>query len=335
MQFWLHGFSFPGRVAELARQAEDWGFTGLLLADSQNLTGDIWVELALAGGATSSLRLGPGVTNPITRHVAVTASAAATLQAETLGRATLGFAQGDSALSQIGRRRMSVDNFERSLQALQGLLGGQEVQLDDGARSTIHWLSTSELAKVPVHVGATGPRTIQAAARHAEGVDLTVGAEPDRLRQGVAVARDAAAGPLTLGAYVNVAVDSDRNRARDLVRGSVATFARFSSPMTAVAGLPKVSQRGIETAAGRYEQDQHGRSAASFARQLDDAFIDQFAVVGPPADVVDRLREIQDCGIERVIIVPGSLDADPATVNRSSERFAREVLPELVTAPHG
>lgn len=59
-EVWLHTFSVPGKVAELARQAEAWGFTGLLVADSQNLNADIWVELALTGAATSELRLGPG-----------------------------------------------------------------------------------------------------------------------------------------------------------------------------------------------------------------------------------------------------------------------------------
>jgi 5,10-methylenetetrahydromethanopterin reductase len=335
MELWLHAFSFPGRVAELGRQAEDWGFTGLMVADSQNLTGDIWVELGLAGAATSRLRLGPGVTNPITRHLAVTASAAATLQAETRGRAMLGFAQGDSALSQIGRKRLSVSDFERSLQALQGLLRGQQVLLDGGARSTIHWLSASQLDKVPVHVAATGARTIQAAARHAEGVDLTVGAEPGRLREGVAIAREAAAAPLTLGAYVNVAVDSDRRRARDLVRGSVATFARFSSAPTVLDGLPEVTRRGVETAAGRYEQDRHGQASAGSARRLDDAFVDRFAVAGPAGYVGERLAQIQDCGIERLIVVPGSLDADPVAVDHSNQRLSLEVLPELNVSPGG
>ncbi len=79
MELWMHAFALPGRVADAARQAEEWGFTGLLVADSQNLTADVWVELALAGAVTSTLALGPGVTNPITRHIAVTASAAATL----------------------------------------------------------------------------------------------------------------------------------------------------------------------------------------------------------------------------------------------------------------
>ena len=191
MEVWLHGFAVPGRVVELARGAEDWGFAGLLLADSQNLTADIWVELGLAAVATDRLRVGPGVTNPLTRHLAVTASAAATLQAETDGRATLGFAQGDSALSQIGRERLSVSAFERSLAMLQAYLRGEPVELANGTRSAIRWLAEGGMPKVPVHVAATGPRTIAAAARHAEGVDLTLGAELDKLRWGAATARGA------------------------------------------------------------------------------------------------------------------------------------------------
>jgi 5,10-methylenetetrahydromethanopterin reductase len=58
MELWLHAFAVPGRVAEVARPAEAWGFAGLLVADSQNLTADIWVELALAGAVTTRLRLG-------------------------------------------------------------------------------------------------------------------------------------------------------------------------------------------------------------------------------------------------------------------------------------
>jgi 5,10-methylenetetrahydromethanopterin reductase len=105
MDVWLHTFSFAHRVAEVAKQAEQWGFAGLLVADSQNLNADIWVELALAGAATDRLLLGPGVTNPVTRHPAVTASAAATLQAETGGRAVLGLGRGDSAVTQLGKTR--------------------------------------------------------------------------------------------------------------------------------------------------------------------------------------------------------------------------------------
>lgn len=325
MELWLHAFAFPGRVAESARQAEQWGFTGLLVADSQNLTGDIWVELALAGAATSNLRLGPGVTNPLTRQLAVTASAAATLQRETGGRATLGFAQGDSALTQIGLSRLSVHEFERALETLQGFLSGKEVRLN-GTTSAIRWLVGSALPKVPVHVAATGPRTIQAAARHAEGVDLTVGAEVDRVRWGAAIAREAGPTGLVVGAYVNVAVDPDRNRARELVRGSAATFARFSAP----AG--EADAREIERVARDYQRDHHGQASATFAQELDDDFIDRFAACGSADDVRARLVELADCGLDRIIVVPCSVDTDPEALRRSNERFARDVLPELADA---
>jgi alkanesulfonate monooxygenase SsuD/methylene tetrahydromethanopterin reductase-like flavin-dependent oxidoreductase (luciferase family) len=47
-EIWLHGFPLPRRTVDLAVQAERWGFDGLLLADSENLVGDPYVELALA-----------------------------------------------------------------------------------------------------------------------------------------------------------------------------------------------------------------------------------------------------------------------------------------------
>jgi 5,10-methylenetetrahydromethanopterin reductase len=269
------------------------------------------------------------VTNPVTRHVAVTASAAATLHAETKGRATLGFAQGDSALSQIGRTRLRVREFERELETLQGLLRGEAVQLE-GTSSAIRWLADSDLPKVPVHVAATGPRTIEDAARHSEGVDLTVGAELERLRWGAVTARGAASSALTVGAYINVAVHAEADRARELVRGSVATFARFSAQSRPPGELPEVVRRGTARAAGGYEKDRHGDAAASFAKQLDDEFIDRFAVCGPSAVVRDRLEDISACGIDRVIVVPGSLDTPREAMQQANERFAREVLPALV-----
>jgi 5,10-methylenetetrahydromethanopterin reductase len=329
VEVWLHAFSFPHRVAELARQAEEWGFTGLLLADSQNLNADVWVELAMAGAVTSRLRIGPGVTNPVTRHLAVTASAAATLQAETAGRATLGLGRGDSALTQIGQQPVLVAEFQRALEVLQTYLRGEEVTMG-GTRSAIRWLVGAELPKVPVHVAATGPRMIQAAARHAEGIDLTVGAELERLRWAAGIAREAGPRGLTVGAYVNVAVHPQREVARELVRGSVATFARFATQGAPVDGLSQVTRRGIDRLAAGYEEEQHGEAASHYAQLLDDEFLDRFAVAGPAEEVRDRLAEITAAGIDRVIIVPCSLDADRAEVQESNDRFADHVLPELI-----
>ena len=82
-QVWMHGFPVPGRTAHLARQAEDLGFDGLLLADSQNLVGDPFVELGVAAGATSRIGLGTGIVNLVTRHPAVVAAAITSVQVES------------------------------------------------------------------------------------------------------------------------------------------------------------------------------------------------------------------------------------------------------------
>jgi 5,10-methylenetetrahydromethanopterin reductase len=290
----------------------------------------VWVELALAAAATERIALGPGVTNPATRHPAVTASAAATLQAESGGRAVLGIGRGDSALTQLGRAPVHVAELERALGAVQGYLGGEEVVLD-GTATRIGWIASDGWPKVPVAVAATGPHVIEAAARHAERLDFTVGAEPERLGWALDSARAAAGGrELSFGAYLNVAVDDDLAAARDLVRGSTAIFARFATEGAPADGLSEVTRAGIEGLASTYDESRHGHADAPHARALEDDFIDRFAVVGNVAEVARRLTEILELGIERVIVVPGSLDADPALDERSAERVAREVWPLLL-----
>jgi 5,10-methylenetetrahydromethanopterin reductase len=167
-------------------------------------------------------------------------------------------------------------------------------------------------------------------ARHADGIDFTVGAEPDRLRWAIATAREAGAGAGTaLGAFVNVGVHEDRAVARDLVRGSTAIFARFATEGAPADGLSDVTRRGIEEVAAAYDESRHGQAGAAHARGLGDDFIDRFAVVGNAEEVAGRLREIASLGIERIIAVPGSLDADPELLAESNDLLATAVLPAL------
>lgn len=329
MDVWLHAFSFARRTADLARQVEAWGLDGMLVADSQNLNADVWIELALAAAATERIGLGPGVTNPVTRHPAVSASAAATLQVESGGRAVLGLGRGDSALTQIGRRPVPAAELERVLVEIQGFLRAEEVEVD-GVTSAIRWIAESGQPKVPVAVAATGPHVIEIGARHAEQLDFTVGAEPERVRWALETARAAEGGEdVSLGAFVNVAVHPDRAVARDLVRGSTAILARFATEGAPPDGLSEATREGITRLAADYDESRHGQSGAPAARRLDDEFIDRFAVCGPAGEVAERVAALGELGIERVIVVPGSLDADPAAVEESNERFATEVLPAL------
>jgi 5,10-methylenetetrahydromethanopterin reductase len=329
-EIYLHGFPIPGRTVELAMQAEQWGFDGLLLADSENLVGDPYVELTLASRATERLRLGPAVTNPLTRHPAVTAAALATLQVESGGRAVAVFGRGDSAVLQLGLRPATTAQLEQGLTQLQGFLSGEEVDLGEGRQARMAWVAALHPTKVPIDVAATGPQTIALGAGLAERVTFTVGADPRRVSWAVEEARRAAGGRggVSLGAFVNFAVNSDMDVARGLVRGSVAIFAHFVSEGP-LGVLPEEDRQVVQRLGAAYEERSHGLSTAAHATLLPDGFVDRFAVVGSAEQCIERLRGLLELGLERLIMVPGSRDADPALVAESNARFASEVLPAL------
>ena len=331
-EIYLHGFPIPGRTVELAVEAERWGFDGLLLADSENLVGDPYVELALASRSTERLRLGPAVTNPLTRHPAVTAAAIATLQVESQGRAVIVFGRGDSAVLQLGMRPATTAQLEQGLTQLQGFLRGGEVELGEGRQARMAWVATLHPSTVPIDVAATGSQTIALGARLAERVTFTVGSDPRRVSWAVEEARRAAASRegLSLGAFVNFAVHPDIAVARNLVRGSVAIFAHFVSegPLDV---LPEEDREVVQRLGAAYEERSHGLSTAEHATLLPDSFVDRFAVVGSAEQCIERLRGLLQLGLERLVMVPGSRDADPALVAESNARFASEVLPALRT----
>jgi 5,10-methylenetetrahydromethanopterin reductase len=323
VEVFLHAFPLPGASAALAADAEEEGWDGVLFADSQNLQAEVFVELALAARATERLLVGTGVTNPGTRHPAVVAGAAATLQAESNGRMRLGIGRGDSSLTFVGRRPLPPDELEDFVRRVQAYLRGEAVDYGD-VRSRLEWLPAGQ-PKVPVDVAATGPRTIAAAARQADAVTFAVGAERERVAWAIKTAR--AAGAERFGAYLIAAADPNLAAARALVRANVGIFAHFSR--RSVDQLRQDDREVVEEVAARYETTRHAQTASAQTAAVPDDFLDRFAVVGPPERCVQRLRELTALGLERLVVVGASKDADPRDAARTRKLFAEEVLPAL------
>ena len=132
IEFWTSEPAIPlQRVPEAAATLEAAGWDGLSMVDSQNLAADPYVYLSLAATGTTTLGLMTGVTNVVTRHPAVTASSAFTVQSLSGGRFVLGIGRGDSALAHIGRSPARVAWFDRYLRTVTSYLNGQPVDMDD------------------------------------------------------------------------------------------------------------------------------------------------------------------------------------------------------------
>jgi 5,10-methylenetetrahydromethanopterin reductase len=355
VEFWRAGgsagFEDPGADA---RAAEAEGWDGQTFKDTQSLGGDPYVLMGAWAVATERLKLMTSVTNPFTRHVAVTAASIATVQAVSHGRAVLGIGRGDSALAFIGRAPVNLAAFERALGELQTLLGGGKIAfgaldadgdapsvetLSLGARpsaSGLDWLPPN-LAKTPLDVAATGPKVIEMAAVLAERVTLSVGAVPDRMRWALEIARTArsAAGlpaeGVSYGAQVIVVCHRDRATALEMAASAVAPLARFQVIQGKVQG--PAGEADLENFAAlrrAYDMTRHGKTLEGsklVGASLTPDFIERFAIVGPPDRCVERLLELVRCGLERFVVVGPGFFPEAGGAERSL--FAAEVMPAV------
>jgi 5,10-methylenetetrahydromethanopterin reductase len=335
LELWCISVPIPTLAGELAARAEAAGWDGIAFTDSQNLTGDVFAGLALAAQATRKLRLATGVTNPVTRHAAAAASAIATIQAVSGGRAVLGIGRGDSALFQIGLEPAPLPQFEKFLIDLAAYLRGGAVAID-GFESKLRWLTSVKQPPVPIDVAATGPKVIELSARVADRITFALGASPERIRWGIEKARAArrAAGldpeSLAFGAYVNVAPHPNVSVACELVRGGVGTFAHFSGMRGSSAdGVPAADRAVFEGIHAHYDRPNHTLARSRHAAALEPAFLERFAVVGPTQSCVARLRELADVGLSKLILTGASFDADRSEGQRSRTLLEQEVLPAV------
>jgi 5,10-methylenetetrahydromethanopterin reductase len=335
MEVWIAGSNVPGTASKVARRAESEGFDGLSFGDTQCINGDPFVGLTAAAAATTKLKLEVGVTNPVTRHPAVTACAIASLQVESGGRAVLGVGRGDSAVSKLGLPAASVQALEEYVTQLQRYLAGQVVDTR-GGEARLEWLELLPWPKVPVDVAATGPRVIAVGARLAERLTFNVGADRSRLSGRVALARrvrrEAGLDPagLSLGAWVPVAPHPSVAVARDLVKGVTAVYARFQAMPGYPAESVAAEDAGVIRALGEhYDNSRHGRADAGHIPLLEDDFVERFAVVGPPERCIERLWSLIGLGLDRLLIV-GPNRLGPAEDFVTSRRLLTDVvIPEL------
>jgi 5,10-methylenetetrahydromethanopterin reductase len=352
MELWTLTHSRPSNALKVARQAEAAGWHGMLVVDSQNLAADSYVGLTFAAAGTERIGLGTGVTNTVTRHPAVTASAAMAVQDVSNGRMFLGIGRGDSALAHLGRSPARFAGFERYIDVLQRYLRGEAVPFDQipmsddiaapvadleladhPDASRIRWFKT-EVAKVPVEVAATGPKVIGMAGRLADRVMFTLGAVEERLLWGMDLARGARrdsglSGDVAFGAYVNLVCHPDRAIARELVRGGLTTFARFSVMHGSVAGPADAAEQSVfNQLHDGYDMKAHTRADSRQAALLDDAFVDRHAIAGPPDYCIERLEALRSLGIDKVAI-----SGPTAGTDRNEARKALMLLDEAVV-PH-
>src|SRR5205085_9997937 len=130
----------------------------------------------------------------------------------------------------------------------------------------------------------------------------------------------------SLGAFVNVVSHPDLDVARRIGAGGLATFARFSAMDGRVrTPIDATQQEVLEAVHGAYDMGEHTRAGSPQAARLTDGFADAFGIVGPPAHCVERLAALVALGIDKLIVVGPSADADRDLAIEATRLFTAEV----------
>ena len=354
IEFWRSGGSESTTATEDARRVEAAGWDGQMFMDSQSLCADPYVRMGVWAAATQRLKLSTGVTNPATRHPAVTAAAAATLQSVSGGRAVLGVGRGDSALAYLGYAPTRLAAFRQALQDLQTLLAGGEIAFRrDGsiadappmdtmslggrpAATRLKWLPR-DLPKVPLDVAATGPKVIDMSAAIAERVTFSVGAIPERVSWAIDRARSARTSMglsdegISYGAQIIVICHPDVEAVRAAATSIVAPLARFQTIQSAASG-PKTDgdEENFDAIRRGYDMTKHDIALDNDKVKggaLSWDFVRRFAIVGPPDHCIERMLELAALGIARFVVVgPGY---HPEAHKRGGSLFVSEVMPAV------
>ena len=128
---------------------------------------ELYTRLGAVAARTDSAMVGPGITNPLTRHPTVTANAMATVDELTDGRAVLGIGSGDSAVRSIGLSPASLEELEEFVRLFGRITRGQSASYD-GEEVSIKWLRNEDLTfDIPGDAGRC--RTQDYAVRWANG----------------------------------------------------------------------------------------------------------------------------------------------------------------------
>jgi 5,10-methylenetetrahydromethanopterin reductase len=323
----------PQETGAFAARVEAAGFDFLWMPDTPLLAGrwrDVYVHLTCAALRTSTVRLGPGVTNPLTRHPVTTASAILSLDEASAGRADLVAGSGYSSAYIIGRKAASLATMRQATELWRSIFQGQKTELG-GLEITL----TPPRTRLPIYLAATGPKMLQMAGEIADGVLIQVGAAPATVQWALE--------QITIGmqragrlrhevqriVVVPACVDDNKARAIDRMRPCAAGLYRHRHATTLLQAVGLSVPSALPAYPRPYPDLQHAvdweeaKRAVSF---VPDEAVEALVAVGPASAVVEHAQALAALDIDALWW------RDEASYTRPDallQALAQDVLPHI------
>ncbi|HXJ78110.1 MAG TPA: LLM class flavin-dependent oxidoreductase [Candidatus Methylomirabilis sp.] len=297
-------------TAEQARLADDLGYDLVRIADSQCLFRELYVALTLVALNTSRAKIGPGVTNPITRHPTVTASAIASIDELSGGRAILGIGAGDSAVLNIDESPATSGALREYVLAVRALFRDRRANY----RSKTIRL-TWAAREVPIWLAAAKPKTLRLAGEIADVVVMGCGFLPESIRASMAYVEEGARAAgrtlddVEMWVFGPANVADTRDAAVAPLRSAAAATGHFSFGRGLErAGVPPDLVPSVERLSREYRAQHHQGGAGSFNERLvetlglSDYLTRRFALAGTAEECIEQARAVAATGVRGLML---------------------------------
>jgi len=314
------------KLTSYAVSAEDAGFDNIWVTDHYN-NHNVYIVLEAMAASTDTVKMGPGITNPYLVHPAWTASAIASLNEASNGRAILGLGPGDKmTLDVLGiDRDRPLGKVREATEVIRKLLRERRVTYEgDHFKLTGASLRNRPEGDIPIYLGAQGPKMLELASSLGDGILINASHPRDfeyafnYIEKGATSAnRDIA--NIDVAAYTCISIDHDVNNAKKKALPVVAFI---------VAGSPKQVLSRHEIPDGNVAKVVNAMAAGDFSgafNSVTDEMIDAFAIVGTPADCAARIEKLLDTGVTQFVV------GSPIGPKKSAaiKLFAEEVIPQF------
>lgn len=335
--YWGLGLTAEQQIA-LVREAESVGYDSVWAAEAYG--SDTATVLAWIAAQTERIRIGSAIFQMPARSPAMVAMTAATLDQLSNGRMLLGIGSsgpqvaegwhGQRFAKQLSRTKEYVEIVRKALARERLEYDGETyvLPLPDGPGKALKLTIAPVQDQIPIYIAAIGPKNTQLVGEIADGW-LPLFFSPEHVNQSRTLLEEGAARSgrslegFDIAPSVQVAIDDDIDRARDVMRPFLALYIGGMGSRKQNFYNALVERYGFEDAAREvqdlYLEGKKDEAAAALPAEL----IDITTLAGPREHVKERLAVYRDAGVGTLIVSPIAFEAEQRS------RLIREVA-ELI-----
>jgi F420-dependent oxidoreductase-like protein len=335
--YWGLGLTAEQQIA-LVREAEAAGFDSVWAAEAYG--SDAPTVLAWIAAQTERIKIGSAIFQMPARSPAMVAMTAATLDQVSNGRMLLGIGSsgpqvaegwhGQRFARQLARTRDYVAIVRKALARERLEYQGEtyELPLPDGPGKALKLTIAPVQKRIPIYIAAIGPKNTELVGEIADGW-LPLFFSPEHVSESRSLLEEGAARAgrslegFDIAPSVQVAIDDDIDRARDIMRPFLALYVGGMGSRKQNFYNALVRRYGFEDAAQKvqdlYLEGRKEEAAAALPAEL----IDITTLAGPREHVRERLAVYRDAGVGTLIVSPIAFEA------QERSRLIREIA-ELV-----